>query len=70
METLFKNKDTTSKINTVQFIETLADSLNFIGTAGMELVNIRKNNIKRNYSMLCKVSVGNVKVHRKIFIWG
>ena len=47
MENLFQNKDTPSEIDAVQLIKTLSDSLNFIGSANVELVKMRKNIIKK-----------------------
>ena len=58
METLFQNKDTPGEINAVKLIETLSDSLNFIGCANVGLIKMRKENIKKelpqNMQGLCR----------------
>ena len=58
METLFHNKDTPGDIDAVELIETLSDSLNFIGCANVGLIKMRKENIKKelpqNMQGLCR----------------
>ena len=48
MEELFNNKDKPENIDINNLITTLSDALNFIGTANVDLVKIRKDNIKKD----------------------
>ena len=48
MEELYKNKDNPDQIDVNQLITTLSDSINFIGSANVQLVRARKNFLRKD----------------------
>ena len=52
MEDFFKNVDSPQNIDVNEMITTLSDAMNFVGTANVDLVKIRKDNIKKDLPKL------------------
>ena len=70
MESLFESKDKPEEINVIQLIETLSDSLNFIGSANVGLVKMRKENIKRELPLPMQGLCRDPEVFSAKFLFG